>query len=110
MWCSLPKLHLLSPSLVVLLLLPYAVAVFCHRVEHHAWISESRVILLTAPPPAVACCFLPVHGQSGAIKTAGSTPGPILRTTAPTRTLTDAKLRQRSGEARRYLSFRRGWG
>lgn len=47
---------------------------------------RAGVILLTAPWPTGACFMLPVQRQSGAIKTAGSTLGPILHNNAATHT------------------------
>lgn len=66
---------------------------------------KAGIILLTAPQPAGACFILPVQRQSGTIKTAGSMPGPILHTTAPTQTLTDASHWYRAETARRQGSW-----
>lgn len=66
---------------------------------------RAGVILLTAPRPAGACFILPAQRQSGAIKTAGSTPGPFLHTTAPTHTLADASLIHRAETARKRESW-----
>ena len=63
---------------------------------------RAGVIFLTAPQPAGACFILPVQRQSGAIKTAGSTPGPN-RTTAPTHTLTNASLIHKSRDSQRQI-------
>lgn len=55
---------------------------------------------MTAPQPAGACFVLPAQRQSGAIKTAGNKPRPILHATARAHTLANARLLHRVEAAR----------